>query len=309
MKSSLSDNSISICYLEKDVAFVVDGLARSGTTLLSAALNSQTGFCVLRGAMHEPLAADFGKWPNGYLKSDLTRARNLRLEGGSYEPTPDFFSKLSEGLHETYAKTGDVRLLSLAERVAEKRPACFIDLDSIYHHYEVDIDCQLGLRWNQGLTFHHLWTGRGHKWIWVVRDPLARAASDKLTFLRPIRKSLKWTRIYGECIQKTSNDNDFYLVVHYEDLVLDMEREISRIANFLGTEEHKVNRSIVDELGRPFQANSSAKILKGIDHRSYDEQGSIGVDQGLIKEKMNMSRWRPVFRSQLRDFPVYERYM
>jgi len=291
------------------VAFVVDGLARSGTTLLSAALNSQTGFCVLRGAMHEPLAADFGKWPNGYLKSDLTRARNLRLEGGSYEPTPDFFSKLSEGLLETYGKTGDVRLLSLAERVAEKRPASFIDLDSIYHHYEVDIDCQLGLRWNQGLTFHHLWTGRGHKWIWVVRDPLARAASDKLTFRRPIRKSLKWTRIYGECIQKTSNDNDFYLVVHYEDLVLDMGREISRIANFLGTEEHKVNRSIVDELGRPFQANSSAKILKGIDHRSYDEQGLTGVDQGLIKEKMNMSRWRPVFRSQLRDFPVYERYM
>ena len=291
------------------MVFVVDGLARSGTTLISAALNSQAGLCVLRGAMHEPRAADFGRWPDDYLLGDITKARNLRHEGSSFEPTPDFFSKLVQGLYEGYERNGDVRLLSLAELVVEHKPASFSDLDSIYRHFESENDCHLGFRWNQGLAFHDVWTGRGHKWIWVVRDPCARAASDKLTFRRPIRKSLKWARIYGECIQHTSKDSDLYLVVHYEDLVCDMESELLRMTNFLGLPQHVVNRAIVDELGRPFQANSSAKILRGMSHTEYEKFGDTGLDAGLMTEKMNMNRWRPIFRRQLRGIPLYDRYL
>lgn len=59
--------------------FVLDSLARSGTTLLSSMLHSQTGIACYRGTFHEPMATEIGlygqlcpdNWANTVLKPPL----------------------------------------------------------------------------------------------------------------------------------------------------------------------------------------------------------------------------------------------
>ena len=45
---------------------VVDGLARSGTTLLSSILHSQENTSCYRGICHEFMACNIGKWKKDY---------------------------------------------------------------------------------------------------------------------------------------------------------------------------------------------------------------------------------------------------
>ena len=51
---------------------VIDGLARSGTTLLATIINSQKNSLCYRGIFHEFLACNIGTWKKDYILHSIT---------------------------------------------------------------------------------------------------------------------------------------------------------------------------------------------------------------------------------------------
>ena len=76
---------------------VIDGLARSGTTLLSAILHSQQRVVAFRGCFHEPQACNLGTWPHGMARHPLVK-EDIIIESEE-NPSKDIKSKFTKWLN------------------------------------------------------------------------------------------------------------------------------------------------------------------------------------------------------------------
>lgn len=86
------------------------------------------------------------------------------------------------------------------------------------------------LRWNQSLCYYNIWKNRGHKWIFVKRDPVASAISRNKIFRVSLDESLKWYKNYSNLISGIKDDENF-LIIKIENL--QNTNELNKLKNFL----------------------------------------------------------------------------
>ena len=115
----------------------------------------------------------------------------------------------------------------------------------------------LGLRWNQGLSWFPVWNRReSHKWIAVIRDPVARAISAKKSHGWTETESFLAAQSYAEKIDVLSVSRNFRLV-YFEDLIADPVGQLGSVMEFLGLDPTDLTLDLVGQDGGPYRVESS----------------------------------------------------
>lgn len=307
---------------------VIDGLARSGTTLLTAIFNSQNCSKSYRGIFHEPLAFNYASWPHGYARhapikmSELKFGSNftceLRSRLGLKAKTGVFYqSVFVKQALKTITDRKQFQTSNLEDWKAlfkKTRLSSFNELDLFYQKLAEIERCKLlFLRWNQGYSYLDVWLRNPiHFWLVVVRNPLARAYSHLRSHKCSYQNSLYNSIAFAKRIDEISSNNAYssrVKIIYYEDLLVNQKMEIEEIYSFLG---EKINHIELSELynsdGKPYRVESSSRVDQGLDRKMGD------IYHGIDLTKMNSFRDKvpeeivEKFKSNLENFKVYERY-
>tara|TARA_Y100001935_G_C17296412_1_gene506351 strand:+ start:1615 stop:2409 length:795 start_codon:yes stop_codon:yes gene_type:complete len=152
----------------------------------------------------------------------------------------------------------------------------------------------LFLRYNQQIDYFNDWIKKSdqHYWITIIRNPYDRAVSNRITHNWSDKDICNFTSKYGEIIEKIY-DNEKFILLYYEDLVDDSEKEIKNIADRLNIKYDKI---IIDQLigsdNKLYRSQGSNLVLKGKDHREGEEyngiySSSVNKDINFIKKHLS----------------------
>lgn len=252
---------------------VIDGLARSGTTLLASILGSQEGVFSSR-SIREPFAYHTGEWPISYLKKDI-----LSPGATPIIPIEEFIEQEKKVIFEDFkynnAGLNKNQWLKIFENIKS-----YHDLDKAYASIASSApNTKLSvLRWNQMLYYSRCWVSRPeHYWIAVLRDPRDRAVSRYITHEGVAVENIILESLhYYNQLEKVKNIKNLH-IVYYEDLVLDPLKEISGIFNFLHFDlsEIKLGKlSNISDKGQ-YRNNGWRSKIKHGDHRIGEEYTGI----------------------------------
>lgn len=120
-------------------------------------------------------------------------------------------------------------------------------------------------------------------WIEMVRNPYDRISSEVLAGpMIKLAHILKRTNDHFRFVNEFKHER--FLVVRYEDMCVNPDREIERISDFL--DEDVRNLPLLNYYGEPFRPNTSKNVLdgKGFLHQDDKYKSDIGG--------MNPERWR-----------------
>lgn len=295
---------------------VIDGLARSGTTLLTSLLHSQPIANAYRGVFHEPLSATLGKWKKDY-------ARHILISPMSTGISNDSRSRFEEGIKHVL----DTRLLigqtlesvhrlkqydpinpEIWEGIQDRNISEWSDLDLLYQDIATVSNSEvLGFRWNQGLCWvDNFLRNKNHFWISVVRHPVSRALSDKVAFRESLYNGLKYAEAYGEIL--SSYQARRHKVIFFEDLVQDPFETCLQIFDFLETPVSTVNLELVDQSGNPYRVESSdlgrgKNRKEGRPFQGFEKSKAAFPQHTGIPRTLQMR-----FSKLMHTYSVYHRY-
>nr|WP_320166846.1 sulfotransferase [uncultured Methylophaga sp.] len=305
---------------------VIDGLARSGTTLISSIIHSQKISACYRGVFHEFMATDVGKWPmaharaaliDDYVRLDPSLLTYLRVKFA----IKNFFNP--KELKLSYAALRDHTIknltrreqfdtLSLAEwqeRLDNLNPTSLSDLDELYQSLADDMNVQLlSFRWNQGLPYINKWLRNpNHHWLSVVRNPMDRALSAKKAFHWTYEESIKATKRFGDNLEQTLKAKNHHLI-YFEDLIQSPKEIIDELYKSLGLALEDINFNLLQQSGRDYMIETSDLIHDGMCHTSGKKH--IGFDPKMInKYRREMSANEvDIFYAALKDQKLFARY-
>ena len=276
---------------------VIDGLARSGTTLLSSLIHSQENSSCYRGVFHEFLACDIGIWKKDYALHHLLENDDLV----KFKKNTNLFHKiihkidkqqffmsydsLTDKCFETINRrehTGTINISEWENLLMKSEVNSFTDLDKLYQDIaKKDNADVLGFRWNQGLSYiNKFLRNENHFWVSIIRNPMDRAISDKKTFLESYENSIKYTSNYGKLLEKTKNLNN-HIIVYYEDLLNNPNEIVKNIYALLNIQLKEVNLDLYHPSGKKYRIETSDLKDKGTDH-------TVGEDfKGFDLTKIN----------------------
>lgn len=299
---------------------IVDSLARSGTTLISALLRSQERSVSFCPGFNEPLSyKGVGSWPHGLCRrmpfiSNLNEFdfNDFKNESLNYIIKYKQFYHLNEESWEAIimrAKTP----LDLYARI-----------DSAFQVQQKDL---FFYRWNQCLAFAKHWFARGDdfKWICVIRNPLDRACSSSQKHDWSFEDSLKNTVSFSEKIFIILRDMALsgvelglselsgrqFQLVYYEDLVSEPEKTLKSIYGNIGENLTDINLTkIIGSNGKIFMPQTSEnKHGEKIDGYVTGKEFSGFYDNKIGRYKRECSKETyEAFKSKLIKFPFYQRY-
>ena len=148
---------------------VIDSIARSGTTLLSALLRSQEGIISFCPGFNEPLSCNkMGEWPHGVCRQDFIKTPDLDFNKFQHESIAQILDFAQYyGLDEAEWKS----IILESNNPSEIRK----NLENSFP--EAQAFCY---RWNQTLCYFNEWINNGPNYLWVsmIRHPLDRAHSS-----------------------------------------------------------------------------------------------------------------------------------
>ena len=234
---------------------VVDSLSRSGTTLMTSILNTNEEITATRGMFNECSALiGWGiDWPRGLAKNSkffenkinynktfklklinkLPRVvknkilLNLRKKELFFDKDRFFFNSLSN----YYKHHDNANNEIILELIEEQKKLNHFDPDKFYSEIKKKKKTKiLCFRWNQSLSYYNIWKSRGHKWIFVKRDPVASAISRERIFKIDLEESLIWYKNYSNLISDIIDDPNF-LIIKIENL--NNVSELKKIEKFL----------------------------------------------------------------------------
>ncbi|MDA8554981.1 sulfotransferase domain-containing protein [Luminiphilus sp.] len=296
---------------------VIDGLSRSGTTLLASMIHSQQQAAVLRGAFHELLAFDNRGWAVRHAKMPIFTLGNVAFSDDR------FFDRISSdvlGLRKLSVRRlfelttkrldareqyGEISRSDFFKLIEDRQIGSFAALDLLYDDLASKLNVQvLGLRWNQALSWFPVWQRReSHKWIAVIRDPVARAISARKSHGWDEGESLLAAQCYAEKLGILSTDKNLKLVF-FEELIRDPAGQLQEIMGFLGFVPDYLTLDLVGQDGAPYRVESSDLIDEGHSHLSGKKF------EGFSGDSLNKYRGSSLYRkySYLSRYPVYTRY-
>ena len=294
---------------------VVDSIARSGTTLLSALLRSQDKTMAFCPGFNEPLScSNIADWPHGVCRQEFMQAAEIDLKKFKEESLSQIidyaqYYGLSKDEWRSIIFDADSPE-SVRENIEKAFP-------------EVDVFCY---RWNQSLFYFYQWQNKGenHLWLSMIRNPLDRAISSFEKHRWEYEDSLINTIAFldkAEIAKQSSQFKTFY----YEDLVENGKEQIKKMYDFFGVELNGINLTdIKGSNGEDFIPQSSkiknvnekkdgyltdAEKFSGLYKSGIDryKTATYKLDNG--KEKPLMSEeTRGVFKHYLLGSPEYGRY-
>lgn len=298
---------------------VLDSIARSGTTLLSALLRSQKGIISFCPGFNEPLSCPvnqppdprapalgikMGGWPHGICRQNFVKEAHIdfsKFQNESLASIVDFAQYY--GLSKDKWRS----IIFDSNSPADVRK----NLEDTFP--EVQVFCY---RWNQTLCYFNEWINNGSDYLWLsmIRDPLDRACSSLQKHSWPLEDSLENTISFATKLQGTSDSKQFHLL-YYEDLVQTTEHEMASILDFMGVENKSIIlESIKGSNGEDFIPQSSEMSNTSIKSDGYfDGKKFNGVhDNQIGRYKRHPSfhngRQYERFKNRLEGFPQYKRY-
>lgn len=248
---------------------VIDGLARSGSTLLTSLIHSQEGAHAYRGVFHEPLSAGLGAWKKdyalhplidpldiGFVGGNRTRAESRRLPGLRFMVDPHSLREQTLAVVKSrhqYDPMNESTWRSLTLR----KPTTFSELDHLYQDVAASSQSEvLAFRWNQGISWISAFLrNRNHYWISIVRHPLNRAISDKIAFKESLTSGLRFGDNYGFIL--SNHPHPRHQIVYFEDLIAKPKEVCQEIFSFLGLPRQEINLQLRNQNGEPFRVESS----------------------------------------------------
>tara|TARA_X000000950_G_C13920090_1_gene662965 strand:- start:5630 stop:6613 length:984 start_codon:yes stop_codon:yes gene_type:complete len=313
---------------------VIDGLARSGTTLLSSLIHSQETSKCYRGIFHEFYACDIGKGKRDYalcplIESNkeikivqkynflsnflLTIKKNMPNLGKLQKFTPIFLSLelLKKNSLKVINKKNQIDYFSINEwdnLIEFLEIKNYQDLDNFYQNlskeFKVDL---LAFRWNQGYSYINKWLRNpNHYWVSVIRNPISRSLSDHKVFKENHRLGVSYTKNFAKIISEVDNPN--HLTIYFDDLILNPKRQLERIFQMTGLKLPNINLKLVQQSGENYKIESSDIISKNIPHtmgRKFErfEKEKLIVDNSEMPEKF-IEQYNKIIEM----FPIFQPY-
>ena len=284
---------------------MLDSLARSGTTLLSALLRSQKNTIAFCPGFNEPLCCEnIGEWPHGFCKREFVE-----------NPKFDFkkFQEESISHIKDFAQYYGIEASDWEKLILDSDSAQEIRSKIENKFSECKFICY---RWNQCLWYFYEWVSRGEDFLWLtmIRNPLDRACSSWKKHRWSIKQSLENTMHFAHKVEQISNHKNFHLI-YYEDLVSNPEKILKEIYSFFGQNIQYVNLSnIKGSNGEDFIPQSSD--LKNVYQKKDGYLTEGDAFSGLYNSKINRYKDEEyideityqAFKRFLSEFSVYKRY-
>jgi hypothetical protein len=281
---------------------VIDSIARSGTTLLSALLRSQEGIISFCPGFNEPLSCNkMGEWPHGVCRQDFIKTPDLDFNKFQHESIAQILDFAQYyGLDEDEWKS----IILESNNPSEIRK----NLENSFP--EAQAFCY---RWNQTLCYFNEWINNGPNYLWVsmIRHPLDRAHSSLEKHGWTLKDSLDNTVSFATKLQSVANNKQFHLL-YYEDLVQDPKNEMKQILDFINVNNRDINlENIKGSNGQDFipQSSEMSSSLRKADgyFKGKKFDGIYSKQVGRHKKHHNLDTYSQ-FKKSLERFPQYERY-
>ena len=227
---------------------VLDSIARSGTTMMSALLRSQERTVAFCPGFNEPLACNnIDDWPHGICRQDFMNTADIdfdKFQTESFSQIVDYAQYYGLKKDEWRSIIFDANTTSEIRQNMEKALP------------EVDVFCY---RWNQGLSYFHKWLEHGEDFLWLsmIRHPIDRAVSSFEKHKWGLEDSLRNTLAFIDKIKEVKQNSKFKLI-YYESLVSRPEHVMSEVYDFFGVNIESINLSdIKGSNGEDFIPQSS----------------------------------------------------
>ncbi len=281
---------------------IIDSVARSGTTLLSAILNSQKKTTTVNGIIS---GAEFLLYSrNEYWsqekclkKNDMNYLKNIVSNSINSDN-----GRLLKGQSKEY-------WLTLLNNVKTEDDFVTEYYDPILKSYDSTI---LGLRYNQTIWYFDKWVSKSKNnyWLTIIRNPYDRSRSNMITHSWSPTKCIRLTDMYGKKLMELQNHPQF-IYIYYEDLVKDPENVIKEIYKKIGVKLENIELSKLIGADNKLYKNqgSNVKQNKGDHRKGEDYQGihsnSVGKAKEIIKEDSYLSFG---LNNIINKYPIYNRY-
>tara|TARA_E500000331_G_scaffold90567_1_gene86407 strand:- start:3063 stop:3965 length:903 start_codon:yes stop_codon:yes gene_type:complete len=292
---------------------VLDSLARSGTTLISALLRSQERSVSFCPGFNEAISyKNAGSWPHGICRrkgfiTDEDEFDFNAFKSNSLEYIIEFkqFYHLDEKGWESII-------------MESKSPLdLYRKIEDVFSEKGKDL---FFYRWNQCFCFTEKWFSRGDefKWLTVIRNPLDRACSSFQKHDWKFHDSLLSTVAFAEKLNECLLTKDVPIqFIHYEDLIKEPKKIISSIYSSIGEKLNAVNLTkIIGSNGKPFSPQSSTTKFdetgvireKKDGYVAFEEFNGLSDKQiGRYKKECTDLTYK-AFKQKLMRFPFYTRY-
>ena len=287
---------------------VIDGLARSGTTLFHSVMNSQNSITSYRGILVEPLAIRnlnnlFRRqsWVERNLNSDFINPSEI-----SFTPAwnnyfdSNRFKKLTL---KNIIRLNQYQIFSLIEwkEILQTDINSFEDIDQIYNEILFATKKNtLSLRWNNCINYYHAWTKRkNHKWISIIRNPEHRAISYQKSHGVSFERSLKFSIKFAEKLSQIY-DNDNHRIIYYENFIKYPKKTIQNLNDFLENSDEVQLNKIINSDGQLYRNETSDIVDKGGNRFEGEEFKGFNAPKSY---KSSFS-----FREYLKGYKIYKRY-
>lgn len=302
--------------MKKANIVVIDSLERSGTTLLSSIIHSQSISSCYRGVFHEFLSCNIGKWKQDYANASLIDYGNVQ-----------FVKNSNNGINNMYKMQYDILVQTSMRNLIRKEQYSFFteeewrillnqtinsfkDLDNLYQELaNLSKKEILAFRWNQGLAYiNNFLRNDNHYWISLIRHPLDRALSDFKTFNVSFLDSLQFSRAYGENLEKTKKLKN-HKIIYYEDLILKPSETIYEIYSFLGIKINNINFNLIQQSGKAYRVETSDLVACGKKHtEGVKYKGFESSKIGKYKQEVSLD-YIEKFNSMMAEYNIYSRYI
>lgn len=289
--------------MDENKFVIIDGLARSGTTLLHSTLNSQESVMSLRGVFAEPLSVNYGygSWPGRQIRASFIKSKSINFSKYS------IFNKFDSKDFTQRTLSNLLRLQQFQYCTYEDFKSFFIkinsiiDLDTIYEnilnhtHNKV-----LSLRWNNCLSYFYSWTERdNHKWISVIRNPEDRAISYKKSHGASYKKSLNHSIYFAKKMESLYGHKNL-LIIYYEDFISDPFTTMKLVNEFLELDQNINLKRILNSNGKEYRNETSDLVDQGLKREFGEKFKGFGKVKSYNK---NLG-----FEKKLKKYKIYKRY-
>ena len=288
--------------------FVIDSIARSGTTLLSALLRSQEKIVTFDGNFTEALHTTFNLgWPHETAIKPIVGGSLIQM--GSFEGYKKEVCRIFENKRLSMGLT-DQEVKNVFSGISN-----WDHTEKLYSRLGEKFNAKaVGFRWNQCNFYIDRWCNKSpsnHLWITMVRDPRDRIISNIKTHGWNFNKSVDITHAYSRKILDYGNTRK-HLVVYYEDIINSPLQSLENIADFLDIKDIKIKipKNLVGADNKAYR-NQGWRVKKELqNHRHGKEYSGLFTSSiGQFSDHLSPKQIEQINALMRKYSPLYERYL
>lgn len=313
---------------------VIDGLARSGTTLLASLIHSQSVSKCYRGVFNEFQATNVGRWKRDYalyplikknheikIIKELSKLSNFNLflkkrlpnlgKLQNYMKINLPLKQLRENTLYSINRRDQTDIFKLDEwndLIDFTNFENFDDLDNFYQKLSTKLKVNLlAFRWNQGFPYCYKWLRNpNHYWISVIRHPISRSYSDYKSFKESYKLGIAYTENFASIIGSLNHPR--HIKVYFDDIIINPKKVINHIFETTEVNLPNVTLELIQQSGKEYKVESSDIISNNVSHT--DGRKFVGFEKNKLNVNYNELPKNIVekFKKIIKKYPIYQPY-